>query len=377
MRPFLFQTAIFPARYVLGPGAIALLPEWISKLGSRAMIVAGGTASREIVPFIKHSGAGDFMVERFGGECTAMEINRITKVAKSGRCDLVVALGGGKVIDTVKAVANELNARTIIVPTIASNDAPCSAISVVYSEEGSFDHVIHLKQNPDLVLLDSEIIAKAPVRLLVAGMGDALSTWFEADSCYISRSPNEAGGSCTLSAMALAKLCYDTILACGADAAESCRDKFADAGLEKVIEANTLMSGLGFESAGLASAHAIHNGLTQLPATHAYYHGEKVAFGVLAGLFLAEYPDSTIDEVYTFCESVGLPVTLAQIGVIDPTEEDLLKVATAACAPQESIWHEPYPINPEKVVKCLKMADTRGKKGRSYHEYKIPGRKYY
>ena len=98
---------------------------------------------------------------------------------------------------------------------------------------------------------------------------------------------------------------------------------------------------------------------------------------MLAGLFLAEYPDSTIDEVYTFCESVGLPVTLAQIGVIDPTEEDLLKVATAACAPQESIWHEPYPINPEKVVKCLKMADTRGKKGRSYHEYKIPGRKYY
>jgi glycerol dehydrogenase len=127
--------------------------------------------------------------------------------------------------------------------------------------------------------------------------------------------------------------------------------------LEKVIEANTLMSGLGFESAGLASAHSIHNGLTQLPGTHAYFHGEKVAFGVLAGLFLANRPAKMIDEVYDFCQSVGLPVKLAQIGIVNPSDEDLLKVAETACAPQESIWHEPSEITPERVVECIKMAD--------------------
>ena len=361
MNPVLFQSAIFPARYLQGPGAINLLPEWIGKLGTKALIVAGGTAFRELVPNLETREVRNFLVETFNGECTVNEINRITEVAKAGRCDVVVALGGGKVIDTVKAVANELDAKTIIVPTIASNDAPCSAISVVYTESGSFDHVIHLSQNPNLVLLDSEIIAKAPVRLLVAGMGDALSTWFEADACYNSGSPNEADGRCTLSALTLARLCYDTILKFGVEGAESCKLKVVTPALERVIEANTLMSGLGFESAGLASAHSIHNGLTQLPSTHAYFHGEKVAFGVLAGLFLANRPVSLIDEVYAFCRSVGLPVTLAQIGIIDPTDDDLEKIAVATCAPAESIWHEPSQINPERVTACIKLADARGR----------------
>lgn len=354
----LFQSAVFPSRYLQGPGAISLLPEWIGKLGTKAIIVAGRSAFSTIVPDIKNMGLRDVIVESFGGECTVSEIDRISTVAGDAGCDVVVALGGGKVIDTVKAVAQATDAKTIIVPTIASNDAPCSAVSIIYTESGAFDHILYLKQNPNLVLLDSEIIAKAPVRLLIAGMGDALSTWFEADACFTSSSQNEAGGRCTLSALALAKLCYDTILEFGLSASNSCRSKMVSPALERVIEANTLMSGLGFESAGLASAHSIHNGLTQLPSTHSYFHGEKVAFGVLAGLFLANRPAQLIGEVYAFCESVGLPVTLAQIGVVNPSEEDLFRVATAACAPQESIWHEPSEITPERVVECIKMADS-------------------
>lgn len=357
----LFQSAIFPARYIQGPGAIRTLPGWITKLGTKAIIVAGGTAIREIIPDLKRQTAQDFIVESFGGECTVNEINRISALANEKNCDVIVALGGGKVIDTVKAVANELNAKTIMVPTIASNDAPCSAISVVYTETGSFDHVIHLKQNPNLVLLDSEIIAKAPVRLLVAGIGDALSTWFEADACFTSVSPNEAEGRCTLSALKLARLCYDTILEFGLKAVESCTANVVTPELERVIEANTLMSGLGFESAGLASAHSIHNGLTQLPSTHSFFHGEKVAFGVLTGLFLSNKPDLLKNEVYAFCKSVGLPVTLAQIGVNNPTAEDLQCIAAAACAPQESIWHEPSVVTPALVAECIKMADAWGK----------------
>ena len=45
--------------------------------------------------------------------------------------------------------------------------------------------------------------------------------------------------------------------------------------VEKVIEANTLLSGIGFESGGLAGAHAIHNGFTVLDECHHMYHGEK------------------------------------------------------------------------------------------------------
>ncbi len=352
-----FRLAVFPSRYIQGPGAISFLPEGIGRLGSKALIVAGKTAIREIVPYLKSHGLSNAAVEPFGGECTQKEIDRLVVIARRNGCDVVVALGGGKVIDTVKAVTYETGAKTIIVPTIASNDAPCSAVSVVYTESGAFDHLVYLKENPNLVILDSEIIAKAPVRLLIAGMGDALATWFEADSCHRSDSRNEAGGMGTLSALALAKLCYDTILADGLAAAQSCRARKVTPALERVIEANTLMSGLGFESAGLASAHSIHNGLTQLPGTHAYYHGEKVAFGLLAGMFLANRPEMMINEVYAFCRSVGLPVRLAEIGITDYTDDDLMKVAVAACAPQESIWHEPVEVSPERVVECIKKAD--------------------
>ncbi len=353
-----FLSAVFPGRYIQGPGAISVLPEWIEKLGKKAILIAGKTALLDIVPVMLKKDTGEIIVDAFNGECTLKEIHRIVAITQTNHCDVVVALGGGKVIDTAKAVAHFTGAKTIIVPTIASNDAPCSAVSVIYTEAGAYDHTIYLKQNPNLVVLDSEIIAKAPVRLLVAGMGDALSTWFEADACFTSGAQNEAGGHCTLSALALARLCYETILKNGTAAMESCRSNTVSPELEKVIEANTLLSGLGFESAGLASAHSIHNGLTQLPQTHSFYHGEKVAFGVLAGLFLANRPVEMIREVYHFCRSVGLPVKLSDIGVVDPTDEDLLRVAEGACAPGEFIWHEPHEVSVQQVVECLKMADN-------------------
>jgi glycerol dehydrogenase len=84
--------------------------------------------------------------------------------------------------------------------------------------------------------------------------------------------------------------------------------------LEHVVEANTLLSGLGFVSGGLAAAHAIHNGFTVLEKVHDQQHGEKVAFGTLVSLYLTDKPGEVIDEVYAFCESMGLPTTFEGIG---------------------------------------------------------------
>ena len=135
--------------------------------------------------------------------------------------------------------------------------------------------------------------------------------------------------------------------------------------LAHVVEANTLLSGLGFKSAGLASAHSIHNGLTRLPATHDYFHGEKVAIGVLAGLFLTNRPSQIIREVYEFCESVGLPTALADIGIPDANDAELRIVAEAACGEGETIHHEPCPISADAVLAALKTADRFGRSRRS------------
>jgi len=127
------------------------------------------------------------------------------------------------------------------------------------------------------------------------------------------------------------------------------------------VEANILLSGIGFESGGLASAHSIHNGLTALDETHAFYHGEKVAFGVLAGLQLTDAPPKEMDTVYAFCEDIGLPTTLADIGIQQFDRNKLMRVAEKSCAPGESIHHEAGGITPEKVLQALLAADATGK----------------
>jgi glycerol dehydrogenase len=131
--------------------------------------------------------------------------------------------------------------------------------------------------------------------------------------------------------------------------------------LENIIEANILLSGLGFESGGLAAAHAIHDGLTILAGTHKYFHGEKVAFGTLAQLILENSPIEEIHEVLDFCLEVGLPVCLADIGVENISEDELRAVAEKSCITEESIHSMPFPITVTNVSSAILVADRIGK----------------
>ena len=174
----------------------------------------------------------------------------------------------GKIFDTAKAAAYYEKTPVLICPTIASTDAPCSALSVIYTDEGVFEEYLFLPKNPDLVLMDTDVITASPVRLTVAGMGDALATYFEARACVTKGAGTCAGGLSTEAAYALAKLCFDTLMNEGVKAKIALDAGVCTKAVEKVIEANTLLSGIGFESCGLAGAHAIHNGLTVLPECH-------------------------------------------------------------------------------------------------------------
>lgn len=215
--------------------------------------------------------------------------------------------------------------------------------------------------NPQVVLVDVTVIAAAPVRFLISGMGDALATWFEAWSCSQTHSPNACGGYTTLAGLNLARLCYDTLLKYGKEALADCENQFLSPALNHIIEANTLLSGIGFESSGLAAAHSVHNGLTALKETHRFYHGEKVAFGVVTGLHLNDASTAEKDTVYAFCETIGLPTTFGQVGLNDVTRDKLMAAAVKACAPGEGIYHEAGLITPERVHDAMIAADAYGK----------------
>ena len=280
---------ISPSKYLQGAGEMKNIGTYAAKCGKKALVLISQGGYRRIGAMIEESFAGsdcDVVFDYFNGECCESEINRLVAIVKEKGCDLVIGVGGGKIFDTAKAVAYYAETPVFICPTIASTDAPCSALSVVYTEEGVFERYIFLTANPNLVLMDTDIIVKSPVRLTVAGMGDALATYFEARACQRSGATSCAGGKTTEAAMALAKLCFDTLMEEGVKAKIALEAGVCTPAVEKVIEANTLLSGIGFESAGLAGAHAIHNGFTVLEECHHMYHGEKVAFGTLTQLVL-------------------------------------------------------------------------------------------
>lgn len=354
-----------PARYVQGRDATRSLATELKRLGlsGKALVIASRTPRallsdiwRETFP------AAGFSLEMFdfGGECSLAEIARGKAAAQRLSADVVIGVGGGKALDMARAVASELDLPVACCPTTASSDAPCSALSVIYTQEGVFEKIQFYKRNPDLVLVDSTVIAHAPVRLLVAGMGDALATCFEAEAAIGAHRQNVVGGSATLAAAAIAKLCYRTLLEDGVAAIAAARAKAVTPALERIIEANTLLSGLGFESAGLAVAHSVHNGLTAAPETHAFLHGEKVAFGTLTQLVLEGRPRALIDEVMGFCAAVGLPLTLAELGLAGLTPQMARAIAERAVAPGESAHNEPFVVTAETVMDAIFAADALG-----------------
>ncbi len=361
----MLTTSIFPGRYIQGDQAIDVLPEEVARLGNSAFAIVDKVFIDDLQNMLAanaHSIKTDF--ELFNGECSDTEITRLGGLIDSLGGDVVIGVGGGKTLDTAKAVAYQKQLPVIIVPTIASTDAPCSALSVIYNDDGSFNRYLILPQNPNAVLVDTGLISQAPCCFLIAGMGDAFATWFEAEDCRIKRGTNMTGRSGPVSAYALAHFCHETLLEYSSNAKLACQNKVVTPALEHVVEANTLLSGLGFESGGLAAAHAIHNGLTTMSGTHDYYHGEKVAIGVQAMMFLSDRSSDMIDLVYDYCEGVGLPTTLADIGLTDVSSEDIDRIALTACAKGETIHNEPHEVTPRRVAHCLVAADAEGRRRR-------------
>lgn len=357
------KTMISPSKYIQGEDELLNLGEYVSFYGTKALLVASdddeGRVRLQLDEALRRS---SFVLDTagFNLECCWKEIERIEMAARKATAEVIVGLGGGKALDTAKAVARRIGIPVIVVPTIAATDAPTSCSAVIYTETGEFQEYAYFRSSPDIVLVDSGIIARAPVRFLVAGMGDALSTWFEARACARAFADNNAHGKTTMAALAIAELCYKTLLEDSLKAKAACESNVATRALENIIETNILLSGLGFESAGLAAAHAVHNGLTVLEETHHYYHGEKVAFGTLVHLVLENAPSEEWNTVLGYCRSVGLPTCLADLGVTETTDDRLMKVAEVATAEGETIHHMPFPVTAGMVFNAIRTADRLG-----------------
>lgn len=358
------SVSIFPGKYVQGRKVLERLKEYLAVFGTRYLAVINPTIGQETMAYVtgmlrRSLGEEELLIVEGGEECCMKEVHRIEAMIRTERCDAVLGIGGGKTLDTAKAAAHFAGVPVGIIPTAASSDAPCSALAVIYNEKGQLESRLKLRRNPALVVMDTEVISRAPARLLAAGIGDAFATYIESRRCQIANGDTVAGGKVSLTAAGMAKLCYEILLADGRKAMQAVRAGVCTQAVENIVEANTLLSGVGFESGGKSAAHAIHDGLTWHPTCHAL-HGEKVAFGTLAELVLENASDRELEEAMAFLTDMGLPITLAQMGVEEIVPEEIRVVADKATEAGESIYYTNVCVDAQRVYDAIIMADALG-----------------
>lgn len=355
---------ISPGRYVQGRRVLASLGHYLTMVRARrAALLMSARGHREagttLVASLRDARL-EVLPRTFGGECSLEEIGAHVAALSTERVDCVIAAGGGKCIDAGKAIAYRLGAAAVIVPTLASNDAPCSALSVLYTAAGSALGAEYYPDSPALVVVDTDVVAAAPERYLVAGMGDAMATWYEARACLVNpAATTTVGARPTLASAAIGEVCARTLFEHGRAAAEAVAAHTVDDALETVVEANTLLSGLGFESGGLAAAHAVAQSFTGIPSVHAtFLHGEMVAMGTLAHLVLEERPDEA-RRVAEFFATVGLPVHLGQLG-LDPGDATALDIVAEGALRFPFVHNMLRPMTSALVRAALRDAHDLG-----------------
>ena len=355
---------ITPRKYVQGRGALKELGPLISILGKKPLLLwdktVKGLISQTVFNSLKEAKI-EYVDVDFQGDCTHGEVSRLVEIIKKSGADISIGLGGGKTLDAAKAAAIETGIRIVTCPTIASTDSPTSAATVWYDDDGNCIGFDCWSFNPDLVLVDSGVIVKAPARTLVAGMGDTLSTWVEASVARKTGAGNLAGGKPTLAAVAIAKLGYDILMEHGVQAKLAAEAGVLTPSVEKVIEANILHSGLGFESGGLASAHMIANCLPSFKQCRHLMHGEEVAFGIITQLCMDKAV--TMKEVYEagdFMISVGLPVTFAELNLEGVDRQSLKVIGDGATAEGSLCASHCFEVTSEVVVDAMIAADALG-----------------
>lgn len=355
------RTVTSPKKFIIGKGLLSKMHEYVHDFGDNAFIIADefilSRLEDEALTGLEQNGISN-QLEKFNYECSEVEIQRLVALAEQAHANVIVGVGGGKTLDAAKAVAFHLKHPVVLYPTIASTDAPCTALSVIYTEAGEFERYLFLPQNPDAVIADTSIIAAAPPRFFAAGIGDALATYFEARACYQADGVNLVLKKPSRTGLGLAQLCYQLLSENVAAAMDAVNNKIVTPALEQTIEATIYLSGVGAEAGGLAAAHAVNNGMSAVADLHGAQHGEKVVFGLLTQLVLENAPQSEIDNVVRIIKTAGLPLTLADMGLKHFREEEWRKVAEIACAEGDTMGNMPMAVSADDVYQAMIAANA-------------------
>ncbi len=352
------------AKYIQGKDIYINIGEIIKKYGDSVFVLAGNSAFNSTHEVLKKTFSENglkYRFEKFNGETTYDEVKRIQDLIENDNFEIVIGLGGGKVLDTAKCVGFFEKKKVIMFPTIASSDAPCSSVAVMYSDAGAVVNIEYFERNPDLVAVDSQVIADSPSKFLKSGIGDALSTFFDARINFKNGNKNVFGTNIAATTYEMAKISYRLILENARKAIWSNDMNLVTDELEAAIEAATYLSGVGFENCGISCSHSIHDALTEIDECHKFLHGEKVAFGTFCELVMEKVSEDELNIFMNLLKDLDLPLTLKQLDLVENKKEKIWSVMDVAFQPQEdSVYHMPTYATKESVYATILLADRIG-----------------
>jgi glycerol dehydrogenase len=349
---------VTPSLYLQGKGAIYYLGQKVRPYGDKAFVIGGTTALSAAGDRVRKSltsnGIEAVAWNDTVKECTEPLIERLAEEGRRAKPHFVVGVGGGRAIDTAKAVAWKLKVPAISVGTQCATNADTSAEVVVHTLDHRYLKTLILPRNPVLVIEDTEIIVKAPVKYMVWGMGDALSCKFEGEAYAKSLAKKKDGQSVTLASLALSQACFDSLMAHGPKAVKDVKNGIHSTEVDEMIEVVKLTSGMAFENTGCALAHALHNGLSRSGQVTGE-HGELVAYCTIVQMVFEKRPAEDVRRVVSWCESVGLPTKLKAFG--EPSKSALRVAAEYAAEKDMDSRNMPEKMRPADILGAIDQVE--------------------
>jgi glycerol dehydrogenase len=347
-----------PAQYISGPNMLDYCGWFIIKWSQNALVSGGKRALKSVesklFPALEAVGI-KYEVNLFTGECS--DENIATLVAKVQRKALkaIIGVGGGKSLDTAKRAAEICNVPVICIPTIAATCAAASALSVLYTEEGIYKKDYYLEKNPNLVLVDTEVIANAPVEYFESGILDSLAKWYEGKAAFKGISNPDIFA---MSALKLAKLLNEIMEKEAVNAVQAVKCHKATSAVAQITDLNiylaAVIQSIGKKTRG-AAAHAIHAGLSIISQSRAILHGYKVGYGMVAQLFMEKTDLAEIGQVVKFFRQLDLEPSFK--GLCLPFEDDLLRQVAEKAILSDPMKNMPFEVLPEQVIAAMKQVE--------------------